>query len=258
MAAALPAAGALANAGPVDDHPHAMPRLTAIGFDADDTLWENEINYHAAKRRFAALLSPTQSEEHVLAALDEIEVRNVEVYGYGIKSYSLSMLEAAARLATGPLEPALLDSLLAIARDMLRTPVELIDGVVEVLNQLTPRYRLVLLTKGDLFEQQSKIRRSGIADRFAFIRVLHAKTPEVYREALHDAGAPAEEFVMVGNSLRSDVLPALAIGAQAIFIPHALTWSHEHVQPEAMPGSGWIEIDSIAKLPAAIQALEAE
>lgn len=235
-----------------------MPRLTTIGFDADDTLWENETHYHAAKRRFAALLSPAQPEDHALAVLDEIEVRNVDVYGYGIKSYSLSMLEAAARLATGPLEPALLDSLLAISKDMLRTPVQLVDGAVEVLDQLAPRYRLVLLTKGDLFEQQSKIRRSGIADRFAFIRVLHAKTPEVYREVLHDVGVPADEFLMVGNSLRSDVLPALAIGARAVFIPHPLTWSHEHVQPEAMPGSGWIEIPSITNLPAAIRTLDAE
>jgi putative hydrolase of the HAD superfamily len=235
-----------------------MPHPTTIGFDADDTLWENETNYHAAKRRFAALLSPAQPEEQSLAVLDEIEVRNVEVYGYGSKSYSLSMLEAAARLATRPLEPALLDSLLAIAKDMLRTPVQLLDGVVAVLDQLAPRYRLVLLTKGDLFEQQSKIRRSGIADRFGFIRVLHAKTPEVYREVLHDVDVTAGEFVMVGNSLRSDVLPALAIGARAVFIPHPLTWSHEHVEPEAMPGSGWIEIPSIAGLPDALQAIEAE
>ena len=235
-----------------------MPRLTTIGFDADDTLWENETHYHAAKRRFAALLSPVQTEEHALAVLDEIEERNVEVYGYGIKSYSLSMLEAAARLAPGPLEPALLNSLLAISRDMLRTPVQLIDGVIEVLIRLAPRYRLVLLTKGDLFEQQSKIRRSGIADRFGFIRVLHAKTPEVYREVLHDVGVPAGEFVMVGNSLRSDVLPALTIGARAVYVPHALNWSHEHVQPESMPGSGWIEIASITDLPAALQTLEDE
>jgi putative hydrolase of the HAD superfamily len=235
-----------------------MPRLTAIGFDADDTLWENETNYHAAKRRFAALLSPAQPEEHALAVLDGIEVRNVGVYGYGIKSFSLSMLEAATRLASRPLEPALLEALLAIAKDMLRTPVQLLDGVVEVLDQLTLRYRLVLLTKGDLFEQQSKIRRSGIADRFGFIRVLDAKTPEIYQEVLHDAHVAAREFLMVGNSLRSDVLPALAIGARAIFIPHPLTWSHEHVQPEAMPGSGWIEIDSIAKLPAALLDLEAD
>jgi putative hydrolase of the HAD superfamily len=233
-----------------------MPRLTTIGFDADDTLWQNETNYHAAKRRFAALLSPAQPEEHSLAVLDEIEVRNVEVFGYGIKSYSLSMLEAAARLATGPLEPALLDSLLGIAKDMLHIPVQLIDGVVDVLDQLAPRYRLVLLTKGDLFEQQAKIRRSGIADRFGFIRVLHEKTPEVYREVLRDVGVPADEFVMVGNSLRSDVLPALAIGARAVFIPHALTWSHEHIQPEAMPGSGWIEVASIATLPDALESLQ--
>jgi len=235
-----------------------MPRLTTIGFDADDTLWENETNYHAAKRLFAARLASLQPEDHSLAVLDEIEVRNVEVYGYGIKSFSLSMLEAATRLAPGPVDPALLDSLLSIAKDMLRTPVQLIEGVVDVLDLLTPRYRLVLLTKGDLFEQQSKIRRSGIADRFSLIRVLHAKTPEIYREVLHDVGASADEFVMVGNSLRSDVLPVLSIGARAVFIPHPLTWSHEHVQPEDMPASGWVEIDTLAALPSALQAFEAD
>ena len=232
-----------------------MPRLTTIGFDADDTLWENEIHYHAAKRRFAALLSGTQPEAQALAVLDEIEVRNVEVYGYGIKSFGLSMLEAAARLASGPLEPALLSSLLAIAKDMLRAPVELIDGVVEVLDRLAPHYHLVLLTKGDLFEQEAKIRRSGIADRFGLVRVLHEKTAEVYRQVLRDAAVPPEEFLMVGNSLRSDVLPALAIGARAAFIPHALTWSHEHVEPEKLPPSGWVEIASITGLPAALETM---
>jgi putative hydrolase of the HAD superfamily len=234
-----------------------MPHLTTIGFDADDTLWENETHYHAAKRRFAALLSDQHTEAQSLAVLDEIEVRNVEVYGYGIKSYSLSMLEAAARLASRPLEPALVAALLDIAKDMLRTPVQLIDGVVEVLDRISPRYRLVLLTKGDLFEQEAKIRRSGIADRFGLVRVLHEKTPEVYRQVLRDAAVPAEEFVMVGNSLRSDVLPALAIGARAVFIPHALTWSHEHIEPGKLPPSGWVEIATITGLPALLDQLQA-
>jgi putative hydrolase of the HAD superfamily len=234
-----------------------MLHLTTIGFDADDTLWENETHYHAAKRRFAALLSDQHSEEHSLAVLDEIEVRNVEVYGYGIKSYGLSMLEAAARLASRPLEPVLLAALLNIAKDMLRAPVQLIEGVTEVLDRLAPRYGLVLLTKGDLFEQETKIRRSGIAGRFGLVRVLHDKTPEVYRQVLRDAAVPAEEFLMVGNSLRSDVLPALAIGARAVFIPHALTWSHEHIEPERLPASGWVEIASITGLPAALEKLQA-
>ena len=234
-----------------------MPRLTTIGFDADDTLWENETHYHAAKRRFVSLLSDQHPEAHALAVLDEIEVRNVEVYGYGIKSYSLSMIEAAARLASRPLEPTLLAALLDIAKDMLRAPVQLIDGVVEVLDRLAPLYRLVLLTKGDLFEQEVKIRRSGIADRFALVRVLHEKSPEVYRQVLRDAGVAAEDFLMVGNSLRSDILPALAVGARAVFIPHALTWSHVHVDPDKLPASGWVEIASISGLPAVIEKLQA-
>ena len=234
-----------------------MPHLTTIGFDADDTLWENETHYHAAKRRFAALLSDQHPEAQSLAVLDEIEVRNVEVYGYGIKSFSLSMLEAAARLASRPLEPALLTALLDIAKEMLRAPVQMIDGVVEVLDRLAPLYRLVLLTKGDLFEQEAKIRRSGVADRFGIVRVLHEKTPEVYRQVLRDAAVPAEEFLMVGNSLRSDVLPALAIGAQAVFIPHALTWSHEHIESVMLPASGWVEIASITGLPAVLESLRA-
>jgi putative hydrolase of the HAD superfamily len=233
-----------------------MARPTTIGFDADDTLWENETHYHAAKLLFAARLATLQPRDHALAVLDEIEVRNVEIYGYGIKSFSLSMIEAAARLATGPLEPSQLDSLLAISRDMLQTPVQLIDGVPSVLDQLAPHYRLVLLTKGDLFEQQAKIRRSGIADRFGFIRVLHTKTPEVYREVLDDVGVKAERFIMVGNSLRSDVLPALTIGARAVYIPHPLNWSHEHLETEAMPTTGWLEIDSITALPDALRTFE--
>lgn len=233
-----------------------MPRLTTIGFDADDTLWENETHYHAAKRRFAALLSDQHPEAHALDVLDEVEVRNVEVYGYGIKSYGLSMVEAAVRLTSRPLEPALLTALLDIAKGMLREPVQLIDGVVEVLDRLAPHYRLMLLTKGDLFEQELKIRRSGIADRFELVRVLPEKSTEVYRQVLRDSGVPADEFVMVGNSLRSDILPALAVGARAVFVPHALTWSHEHVEPGMLPASGWIEIASITDLPSALEMLQ--
>ena len=233
-----------------------MPHLTTIGFDADDTLWENETHYHAAKRRFASLLADQHPEASALAVLDEIEVRNVEVYGYGIKSYCLSMVEAAVRLASRPLEPTLLAALLEIAKDLLREPVQLIGGVVDVLDRLAPHYRLVLLTKGDLFEQEMKIRRSGIADRFALVRVLHEKSTEVYRQVLRDAGVPADEFVMVGNSLRSDILPALAVGACAVFVPHALTWSHEHVEPGKLPASGWIEIASIIDLPSVLEKLQ--
>jgi putative hydrolase of the HAD superfamily len=235
-----------------------MPRLTTIGFDADDTLWENERNYHAAKRRFAALLAGSCAEDTALAVLDEIEVRNVSVYGYGIKSYSLSMIEAAARRAGAALDPAVIDSLLAISKDMLCAPVELIDGVMEVLDRLAQDHTFVLLTKGDLFEQQAKIQRSGIGDRFQVVRVLHEKTPEVYRQVLCDIGVPPEAFLMVGNSLRSDILPALAIGARAVFVPHPLTWSHEHVEAEHMPAAGWVEVASIAALPDAVRAIDAE
>ena len=235
-----------------------MPPLTTIGFDADDTLWENEVYYRAGKLRFAAQLARACPEEQSLATLDEIEVRNVEVYGYGIKSFSLSMIEAAARLLPDRLEPALIDSILAISKEMLRQPVELIDGVPAALDSLAAGYSLVLLTKGDLFEQQLKIKRSGIADRFQAVRVLPAKTVEVYARVLGDLAVPPAEFVMVGNSLRSDILPAVELGARAVFIPHALTWSHEHVQADHLPARGWIEIASIAELPKAIKALEAE
>lgn len=235
-----------------------MPRLTTIGFDADDTLWENERHYHAAKHRFAALLAGVCAQDAALAVLDEIEVSNVAVYGYGIKSYSLSMIEAAARLAGSALDPALIDCLLAISKGMLRAPVELIDGVIEALDRLAQEHTLVLLTKGDLFEQQVKIRRSGIDDRFQVVRVLHEKTPDVYQQVLRDIGVPPEAFLMVGNSLRSDILPALAIGARAVFVPHPLTWSHEHIEPEQMPAEGWVEIASMADLPDAIRAIDVE
>jgi putative hydrolase of the HAD superfamily len=235
-----------------------MPRLTTIGFDADDTLWENEVHYHAAKRRFAARLSFACPEDKSLAVLDEIEVRNVGVYGYGIKSFSLSMIEAAARLLPDRLEPDLIPSLLSIPKEMLRQPVELIEGVPATLDQLTASYSLVLLTKGDLFEQQLKIKRSGIADRFRAVRVLQAKTAETYAQVLGDLGVPPAEFVMVGNSLRSDILPAVELGARAVFIPHALTWSHEHVQREHLPSRGWTEVASVVDVPSALRAMEAE
>jgi putative hydrolase of the HAD superfamily len=235
-----------------------MARLTTVGFDADDTLWENEIHYHAAKRRFAAQLSSACPEAQALAVLDEVEVRNVDTYGYGIKSFSLSMIEAAARLLPDRLATELIDSILAISKEMLLHPVELLEGVPATLDRLAGAYSLVLLTKGDLFEQQLKIKRSGIADRFRTVRVLQAKTAETYAQVLSDLDVRPADFVMVGNSLRSDILPAVELGARAVFIPHALTWSHEHVEAEHLPAQGWIEIASMAHLPSALANLEAE
>lgn len=234
-----------------------MTRITTIGFDADDTLWENEVHYHAGKRSFAALLARHVPEARSLSLLDEIEVRNVGVYGYGIKSFSLSMVEAAARLVPDRLAPSVVQAVLDISKEMLRTPVVLLAGVPEVLERLAADYALLLLTKGDLFEQQIKIARSGIADRFMATRVLHDKTSDVYARTLRELGVPPAEFVMVGNSLRSDIQPALELGARAVFVPHPLTWSHEHVETGLLPQAGWVEIVALTELPDAIRAFQA-
>ena len=229
-----------------------MAKLSAIGFDADDTLWQNEQFYRLTEARFLDLLSD-HGEKKVLAdRLLEAEKRNLAFYGFGIKGFTLSMLEAAIEVTDGAIGVEEIGQLLAAGREMLDHPVELLDGVDAALRALADDgYRLVIVTKGDLHHQELKIARSGIAHRVERIEIVAEKDPATYRRVVEAMGVAPERFCMVGNSVRSDVLPVLEIGGRAVHIPYHLTWEAEHAEHDgSVP-----ELTTIADLPAWLASL---
>jgi putative hydrolase of the HAD superfamily len=210
----------------------ARPPLEAhmiqlVGLDADDTLWHNEVVYHEAKEALTGILSSLADPQQTRAVLDRTEVRNVGLYGYGIKSFTFSMLETAVELAHGALNASHIEAILDLGRAMLARDVQPMAYVAETLTALAERVPLGLLTKGDLAEQTHKIEHSGWKDLFRQIHIVADKNPTVYRTFLAQAGVDPRHFLMVGNSMRSDILPVLDLGGHAAFVPHPLTWGHE-------------------------------
>jgi putative hydrolase of the HAD superfamily len=236
-----------------------MPTITAIGFDADDTLWESEISYVNTKEEFARLLSNYSSFEQVKAELDVIETQNVQLYGYGFKSFTLSMIETALQVSGGSVQASLIGQILERAKDVLKSEIKLIEGVEAVLSELheqSPQYSLFLITKGELFEQQRKINRSGLRRYFQHTEVVPDKTPDAYARLLHMHNIPPEQFLMIGNSLRSDILPVVSIQGWAVLVPHPLTWSHENTPGQEVPTGRWFEIQNIRELPGFLKRLD--
>ncbi len=223
-----------------------------IAFDADDTLWDNERLYTQTKQKFVDLLSECVDRQICIERLDKIETHNVRYYGYGIKSFILSMIEAALELSAGHVAAEKINAILGFARQMLAAEVLLIDGVGEVLASLARRYPLMLITKGDPSEQQRKIEDSGLAGYFRWVEIVHDKTPETYRTILSRYNLRPERFLMVGNSLRSDILPVLAISGHAVYVPFANTWAHEFDGVEAT--DGYVTLEGISDLPGWIES----
>ena len=225
-----------------------------IAFDADDTLWENEPLYTASQARFAELLADHVAYEQIQARLYETEMRNLRLYGYGIKGFTLSMIETALELTEQRVSGAVIQQILDLAKEQLLAPTRLLDHVAEVVPQLARDYRLMLLTKGDLFDQESKLARSGLGQHFSHVEIVSDKTPATYQAIFERLNIVPARFLMVGNSLRSDILPVTLVGARAIYIPYHSTWAHELVHDEHDRG-GYIELGSIAELPALLGQL---
>jgi putative hydrolase of the HAD superfamily len=228
------------------------PRVVAL--DGDDTLWHNETMFTTSQDRFRdLLLRHVEMEGHVIdAALLATERRNLEVYGYGIKGFVLSMVETAIEVTGGRIPAGDIQAIMRFGRLMLEHPVELLDGAEEVIASLRAQdHEVWLLTKGDLFDQESKIARSGLTDRFDRIEIVSEKDEATYRRLLDRHGVTVEEFAMVGNSLRSDVLPVAAIGARAFHVPYHLTWAHEAVTPD--PDAAFVTLETLRDLPAALR-----
>ncbi|HEY0156683.1 MAG TPA: HAD family hydrolase [Thermoanaerobaculia bacterium] len=228
-----------------------------IAFDADDTLWHNESNFQATEKQFAQLLGPNHDEELVRKRLFETESRNLRHFGYGVKGFILSMIETAIELTDGEIRGSDIHQIIAWGREMLQAPVELLDGVRETVEVLSRNYRLMLLTKGDLFDQESKLARSGMGELFSAVEIVSEKNVETYRAIMKRHGVEPRQFLMIGNSLRSDVLPALEAGATAIHVPYYTTWAHEQVPDELIAGREYARFESLAELPAWLHATTA-
>lgn len=229
--------------------------ITTVGLDADDTLWHNETIFRLTHARFVDLLADHGDEPTLQARLAEVESRNLRIYGYGVKGFTLSMIETAMELTDGDLPPHVVREILAAGREMLAHPVETLPGVDEALAELSEKYRLVLVTKGDLLDQERKLAASGLGDLFAAVEIVSEKTRATYDRVFARHGTGPDEAVMVGNSMKSDVLPALEAGAFAVHIPYVVTWAHELADaPENHPRYGALE--TIDRLPGWIAAAE--
>ena len=226
--------------------------ITTVGLDADDTLWHNETVFRLTQARFLDLLTDVDNSL-IEARLAEIERRNLQLYGYGVKGFTLSMIETAMEMCEGEPPPGVIREILAAGREMLAHPVETLPGVDEALARLSERYRLVLITKGDLLDQERKLAASGLGDLFAAVEIVSEKDRTTYERVFGRHGTGAGEAVMAGNSMKSDVLPALEAGAFAVHIPYAVTWAHELADPpRSQPRYG--VLDSITGLPDWIDA----
>lgn len=228
--------------------------VSVIGFDADDTLWQNEQYYKLTEHHFRSLLSEFAEGEHVSERLLEAEKRNLAHYGFGIKGFTLSMIETALEITEGRAPSSVISQILAIGRDLLSHPVECLPHARDALEALAGKYFLVLITKGDLFDQERKLAQSGLGDYFDAVEIVSDKTATTYRRVFGKHGEGPERSMMIGNSLKSDIVPAIAAGAWGVFVPHELTWVLEHVdKPEEAPR--FREIPDLGHVPDLVASL---
>lgn len=231
-----------------------MMKLTALGVDADDTLWQNEQFFQLSKESFTALLADHGDTHHVASRLLEAEQRNLKLYGFGAKGFTLSMIETALEVTDGTVPQAVIGKILALGRAMLDYPIETLPHVHETLEALAGKYRIILITKGDLFDQERKLAQSGLGDFFDAVEIVSDKKPAVYERVFtRHADGPARAM-MIGNSLKSDVIPALDAGAWGVHVPHELVWELDHADaPESHPRFRLIE--TLKALPDLIEAV---
>lgn len=204
-----------------------LDNIKIIGFDADDTLWVNEPHYREAEEAYATLLNKYRPEDKVSQALFRTEMNNLALYGFGAKSFILSMIENAVHMSNLDVTSREIYKIIEIGKQLLKQPIELLPSVTEVLETLYGKYKLIVATKGDLLDQERKLEKSGLAKYFYRMEVMSDKKPENYQKLLNHLDCKPEEFLMVGNSMKSDVLPPLELGSKAIHVPYHTTWEHE-------------------------------
>ena len=222
--------------------------IKVIAFDADDTLWINETYFREAEEAFAGLLSQYETKSEIDKALFKTEIKNLAIYGYGIKGFVLSMIECALALSNQKLPQETIQKILDIGKEMLEKPIELLDGVEEVLQRLQGKYRLIVATKGDLLDQERKLEKSNLLKYFHHVEVMSDKKEKDYLKLVKHLDIMPAEFLMIGNSLKSDVLPLLNINASAVHVPFYTTWVHEEIPLEAQQKIDYITLVNIKEL----------
>lgn len=231
-----------------------MPTLTLIAFDADDTLWQNETQFRLTQARFEALLREHAEPEHLHDRLMAAERRNLGHYGYGVKGFMLSMIETAIEVTGGRIEARAIAEILSAGREMFQQPVELCPHAEATLRTLAESHQVIVITKGDLLDQERKIAQSGLGDLLHGVEIVSEKSASSYLSIFSRYGHPPARSMMVGNSVKSDVLPALAAGACAVHVPHHLTWDLERADPPR-DHPGFHSIPDLSALPALVQSL---
>jgi len=206
-------------------------KITTIGLDADDTLWHNERFFHLTQDRFSEILTEFAERDHLAERLLAAERRNLGHYGFGIKGFVLSMIETAIEVTEGRVPGHVIGQIISAGQEMLAHPIDLLPGVEDTIEALTGRYRLVLITKGDLLDQERKLAQSGLGERFDAVEIVSDKKPEVYTRIFAEHGEGVEAALMAGNSMASDVVPVVQAGGWGVFVPHGLEWALEKADP---------------------------
>lgn len=240
----------------MDSAPHDAP-IRLVGFDGDDTLWRSEDYYRAAQREFETLLARYVDLDDAHARLYAVEKRNLALFGYGAKGMTLSMLEAAIQITDARVSAADLQRIVSIGKSLLQHPVALLPGIVDALATLAQRHALVLITKGDLHHQQAKVEASGLGDYFARVEVFREKDGSTYGRLLASMGVAPQRFVMVGNSLRSDIAPVLALGGWGVHLPYHVTWAHEADAEVAADAPRLRQATAVHEIPGLVRAIGA-
>jgi putative hydrolase of the HAD superfamily len=231
--------------------------IKLVGFDADDTLWRSEDYYREAQARFEAMLARYVDLDDVHERLYAVESRNIALFGYGVKGMSLSMLEAAYDISGGRVSAEDMHRIVLLAKELLRHPVELLPGIREAVAEIARDFPVVLVTKGDLFHQEAKVRESGLANEFQRIEIVSEKDAATYARLFREFEVEPREFLMVGNSLRSDIVPVLALGGWGVHMPYRVTWAHEQDAGGVPDPARFREVADASGLPAAVRALAA-
>lgn len=225
-----------------------MDGIKVIAFDADDTLWVNEPYFRESEMEFCNLLKNGMSIEELTEELFATEIGNIPLYGYGTKAFILSMIETSLKITKGNVSSEKIQAIISLGKQQMNKPIELLDGVVEVLENLQGKYKLIVATKGDLLDQERKLKKSGLLKYFHHIEVMSDKKEDDYKKLIQHLDIDANEFLMVGNSLKSDILPVLNLGGEAVHVPFHTTWVHELVSDEELKTAGIKEIQNIREL----------
>jgi putative hydrolase of the HAD superfamily len=222
--------------------------IRTIAFDADDTLWHNERIFISAKEKYKELLANYHQPEWIEERLDQAEIKNIKQFGYGIKGFTLSMVETAVELTEGRIQGAEIKQIVDFGKEMLKSPIEILPGVEDTINELSKDFHLMVITKGDLFDQETKLARSGLGDFFDDVEVVSQKNKKTYQNILKRYEIKPESFVMVGNSIKSDILPVVENKSNAVHIPYETEWVHEMVTDEILESFEYHTLEKIENL----------